>query len=242
MRLLNYNIHRGQGADGRYSLSRTLSVISAEQPDLICLQEVDVNCKRSNWHHQPTLLAERLEMPFAAYAFVQPLREGGSGNLILSRWPFSFELAINLRFRQRKHRGAQVVGIETPVGLLHLVNLHLGLSAKERRWQMEQLLAQSIFADIEVPLLMSGDFNDWRNTLANRCLRPKGLEQLTDPPSRFRSYPAYFAITAVDKAFHRGPIRVSQTRMVCDRTARRASSHLPVVVDFEIEVAKMQKV
>src|SRR5206468_2107075 len=42
MRLLTYNIHKGVGgSDRRYRLERAVAVIAAEEPDLVCLQEVD---------------------------------------------------------------------------------------------------------------------------------------------------------------------------------------------------------
>ena len=47
MRILSYNIHKGIGGrDRRYSLDRIINVIEAENPDLICLQEVDRQVRR----------------------------------------------------------------------------------------------------------------------------------------------------------------------------------------------------
>ena len=42
-------------------------------------------------------------------------------------------------------RGAQLAVVDTPEGPLHLVNVHLGLSERERRWQAEQLLEHPDF-------------------------------------------------------------------------------------------------
>ena len=59
MRLLTYNIHKGIGGrDRRYDLSRIIEVIEEENPDLICLQEVDHGVRRSRFHDQPQLLAK----------------------------------------------------------------------------------------------------------------------------------------------------------------------------------------
>src|SRR5665213_1819190 len=60
MKLLTYNIHKGVGADRRYRLERVIAVIKAEAPDLICLQEVDRNVRRSRRDDQPALLADKL--------------------------------------------------------------------------------------------------------------------------------------------------------------------------------------
>ena len=59
MRLLTYNIHKGIGGRDRlYRLPRIIEVIENENPDLLCLQEVDRGVPRSRLHDQPRLLAE----------------------------------------------------------------------------------------------------------------------------------------------------------------------------------------
>src|SRR5690348_5871547 len=58
MRLLSYNIHKGIGGrDRRYDLERVWQVIREEDPDLICLQEVTQNARRTHHHDQPLVLA-----------------------------------------------------------------------------------------------------------------------------------------------------------------------------------------
>src|SRR6516225_456172 len=62
MRLLSYNIHKGiGGSDRRYRLERIIEVIEGENPDLICLQEVTHNIRRSWYHDQPALLARHFK-------------------------------------------------------------------------------------------------------------------------------------------------------------------------------------
>ena len=51
VRILSYNIHKGIGGrDRRYRLERIIEVIEEQNPDLICLQEVDRNVRRSHHH------------------------------------------------------------------------------------------------------------------------------------------------------------------------------------------------
>ena len=50
MRILSYNIHKGIGGrDRRYRLERVLEVIAREEPDVVCLQEVDRHVRRSRF-------------------------------------------------------------------------------------------------------------------------------------------------------------------------------------------------
>ena len=58
LRVLCYNIHYGQGTDGKYDISRLARVIQETKPDLVALQEVDVGVKRSNRVHEAQRLAE----------------------------------------------------------------------------------------------------------------------------------------------------------------------------------------
>jgi endonuclease/exonuclease/phosphatase family metal-dependent hydrolase len=237
MRILTYNIHKGIGGrDRRYRFGRILAVIEAENPDIVCLQEVDRNVRRSRFHDQPQLLADYFGNLERIYQMNVRLREGGYGNLLLSRWPLKSHHQISLRHEERKPRGAQLAVIETPEGLLHVVHWHLGLVERERRWQVAHVLAHTLFRQAEsLPTLIIGDSNDWRNRLAEVAFEPKGFHQLTAPISRFRTFPSYLAMGSLDKAFVRGAIRVRHVRVVRSRLAKTASDHLPLVVDFHLD-------
>jgi endonuclease/exonuclease/phosphatase family metal-dependent hydrolase len=236
MRLISYNIHKGIGGlDRRYNLDRVQRVIEAEHPDLICLQEVTLGARRTCYHDQPELLAQQLAAGDRYFQQNVQYRAGGYGNLILSRWPFGQKHDVSLRLNQRKPRGAQLVVVETPEGCLHLVNWHLGLTGKERSWQAVRLLLHSRFlSSAHLPTLIVGDFNDWGNALALGPFAAHDFEQLTGPPSRFRSFPAFLPMLSLDKAFTRGDIAVHEVRVVRTRLARRASDHLPLVIDFHL--------
>ncbi len=236
MRVLTYNIHKGIGGrDRQYRIERIIGVLQACQPDLICLQEVDRNVKRSDFHDQPSELAEALRLEANLYQLNVKVQTGGYGNLLLSRWPFRDKHQLSLRRSWRKPRGAQLVVVDTPEGLLHLVNWHLGLAEAERHWQVRLLLEHEIFRRSEhLPTLIVGDFNDWRNTLADGPFRRHGFAQATAPIDRFRSFPAYLPVAALDKAFHRGPVAITRARVVRNRLARVASDHLPLILDFHL--------
>jgi endonuclease/exonuclease/phosphatase family metal-dependent hydrolase len=235
MRLLSWNIHKGIGGrDRRYSLDRIIGCIEAENPDLICLQEVDRLVRRSRHDDQPRLLARY----FRCHSVFQPtvaVDDGGYGNLLLSRWPIESRHRITLRQGGRKPRGAQLVLVDSPEGRLHLVHTHLGLAAAERRWQVGRLLGHMLFRSADPhPTLIVGDFNDWRNALAADVLAASGFRQVTTPVAKFRTFPAWMAVGALDKAFIRGRIDVRHARVVRTSLAKAASDHLPVVIDFHL--------
>ncbi|MCH7688634.1 MAG: endonuclease/exonuclease/phosphatase family protein [Planctomycetes bacterium] len=166
MRLLSYNIHKGIGGrDRKYQIQRIIDVIEEENPDLICLQEVDREVHRSRNHDQPRLLAEYFNATEKLFQLNVRLKNGGYGNLLLSRWALRSHHQISLRMNRKKHRGAQIAVVETPEGLLHLVNWHLGLADRERHWQVNHLFDHHLFRESEhLPTMVVGDFNDWDST------------------------------------------------------------------------------
>jgi len=235
MRILSWNIHKGIGGrDRRYSLGRVIDCIEAENPDLICLQEVDRLVRRSDFDDQPRLLARYFRCHAVFQANV-PVGGGGYGNLVLSRWPVESRHRITLRQRSRKPRGAQLVLVDSPEGRLHLVHTHLGLAEGERHWQMDRLLGHMLFRSADLhPTMIVGDFNDWRDTLAAAALSRNGFSQVTSPVNRFRTFPSWLAIGALDKVFVRGGIAVRHARVVRTSLAKTASDHLPLVIDFHL--------
>jgi len=236
MRLVSYNIHKGVGgSDRRYRLERIVAVLAGLEPDLVCLQEVDRHCRRSHYHDQPTLLKHHLGAAASLFQLNVPNKEGGYGNLILSRWPFRRHHHVSLRHRRRKPRGAQLVVVDTPAGPLHLINWHLGLAERERRWQAAHLLGHPLFqASAVLPTLIAGDFNDWRNTLGKHSFAAHRFRQATAPIRRYRTFPAFLPLASLDKVYYRGPIHAAEVRTVRTRLAKRASDHLPLVFDFHL--------
>ena len=53
LRVMSYNIHHGEGMDGKVDLPRLAGVIRAESPDLVSLQEVDQKTERTGKVDQP---------------------------------------------------------------------------------------------------------------------------------------------------------------------------------------------
>lgn len=239
MKLLSYNIHKGVGGrDRRYRFERILRLIEDQDADLVCLQEVDRDVKRTRHDDQPRRLIEALSPLEHLYQLNVRHKSspGGYGNLVLSRWPFRSRHQVSIRHKGRKPRGAQLVVVETPEGLLHLVHWHLGLSERERQWQVRHLLQHPSFRESDnLPTLIVGDYNDWRNTLARGPFAEHGFVQLTSPRSRFRSFPSYLPVAALDKAFLRGPLKSHHARIVRSKLARAASDHLPLMIEFHLE-------
>ena len=235
MRLLSYNIHKGIGGrDRRYRLERIFQVIADEHPDMVCLQEVDRNVARTRHDDQPRKLRRRwARWPISISSTC------GSRRVVTATWcsrggrsGLSPDLAppTETKAARRRSRSSR-----RPRGPLHVVHWHLGLAERERHWQVRHLLEHALFREsAHLPTLIVGDFNDWLNTLARNPFAHHGFAQVTMPRSRFRSFPAYWPLASLDKAFVRGPVEIRHARIVHSRLARDASDHLPLVIDFHL--------
>jgi endonuclease/exonuclease/phosphatase family metal-dependent hydrolase len=54
LRVLSYNIHHAEGVDRKLDVERIAAVIQSVKPDLVALQEVDRNVKRTGGVDQPS--------------------------------------------------------------------------------------------------------------------------------------------------------------------------------------------
>jgi len=81
LRLVSYNIHHGQGLDGKLDLVRIARVIKKHQPDFVALQEVDNKASRSGKVDQAAELAKLLGMKHVLGKCIN-LGGGGYGNAI----------------------------------------------------------------------------------------------------------------------------------------------------------------
>jgi endonuclease/exonuclease/phosphatase family metal-dependent hydrolase len=236
-RLLSFNIHKGiGGVDRKYDLDRVIHTINSYEPDVVLLQEVDEEVPRSRHHRQAELLADATKLPHLAYQRNVRLKIGHYGNAILSRYPLSEAYEIDLTLRPKKRRGALVTRLCVPLGehtrTIVLANVHLGLAGFERQIQLRRLLANQCL-DLprkRTPLVIGGDYNDVWGSLGRRVMERYGFAAAT---GAIRTFPAAMPLRSLDRVFYRGDLRPLRAFAGHTETARRASDHLPLIVEFE---------
>lgn len=173
LRVLSYNIHHGAGVDGKLDLERIARVIRYSKPDLVALQEVDRNVKRTNVVDQPEELAKLCEMHVVFGANID-LQGGEYGNAILSRFPI--RKSKNHRLpniddgEQRGTLDAEIAipGVEFPLRFLSTHFDHRPDDAERRASAkaVNELVAQSA----DRPALLAGDLNDTPDSETLRVL------------------------------------------------------------------------
>ena len=229
--------------DRRYAPGRITSVIAHYEPDVVLLQEVDDDCARSGGDRQVDLIADVLTLPHRAYGANVRLTRGRYGNATLSRWPILHGHNVNLTFGPKKARGALITDIDVEENghhvRLHVVNLHLGLSGVERRWQAHRLLAAVRLEHLTRAsrLIVAGDFNDWSGAVPRLLMSNYGLRCVTGRgTAATRTFPAWSPMGALDRVLVRGNVRCTKHYASRLDLARQASDHLPVVVELSLPV------
>lgn len=179
LRICTYNIHKGFSQFNRrlaiHDLRDRLRLLGA---DVVFLQEVQGMHLRhaqrhADWPGQPQheFLARDMWQQ-SAYGSNAIYDHGHHGNAILSRHPILTQANQDVsdhRFESRGllHCEIRIAELDRPV---HCVCVHLGLTAGSRRRQMAALVKRmDELAPDGAPLIIAGDFNDWRNH-ADDCL------------------------------------------------------------------------
>jgi endonuclease/exonuclease/phosphatase family metal-dependent hydrolase len=232
MKIVTYNIHKARGMDGRVSISRISDVLGDLNADIIALQEVFSECESHAGHVQT--LASHLDMHIA-FGCTRHHKGRPYGNAILSRWPIHQYRDMDLSWAlHRERRGCVRADLETPSGMLHVYNIHMGTSYFERRHQVRRLLSsKQLHLDLSGPRVLVGDFNEWIRGLTTRMLteRFESLNLQLHIKKR-RSYPGFLPLLHLDHIYFERPLHIEKAELVRTRLAMVASDHLPLVATF----------
>jgi len=179
LRVVSYNIHKGRSLSGRDSLHNLRLGLHGLHADVLFLQEVQGrNEQRVNLDAQHESLAAALHMQ-AAYGCNAVRQRTDHGNALLSRFPIlSFENE-DVSDHALEQRGLLHGQIDVDGRCVHCFVVHLGLFAGSRMRQIE-LMAQRIDRLVrpDEPMLIAGDFNDWRNELAPLFVKQLGVYEV----------------------------------------------------------------
>jgi endonuclease/exonuclease/phosphatase family metal-dependent hydrolase len=163
LRVLSYNIHHGEGVDGKLDLERIARVIRSVNPHVAALQEVDQDTRRTGVIDQPEELARLTEMQ-VVFGKNIGFEGGGYGNAVLSTLPIKSHTNHHLpTFDNFEQRGVLIVEVESPQSKtpVFLFATHLD----HRRDDRERIAsAKKINELLEMygakPALLAGDLND----------------------------------------------------------------------------------
>lgn len=242
MRFLLYNICYATGPkmhnyarSSSKNLARITAFMRGLEPDLIGLVEVDQGSYRTGGKNQVEQIAESLghyhshAVKYGQKSFwrhVPILKQ--QGNAFLARDRIRNE---TFHFFER---GMKRLVIELELEHLVVYLAHLSLGARARHHQLDALY--DLVKKTKRPCLVAGDFNMlWGEREIDMFLAATGLQNANK--ERLPTYPSNNPRRHLDFVLHSKEIKIRDFQV--PRVS--FSDHLPVVVDFDVQVGEDQR-
>jgi len=243
LRLATYNIHKGFSHFNRrmmvHELRHHLRLLDV---DLVFLQEVqgehELHARHVlGWPAEPQyeFLAEEV-WPDYAYGRNAVYDHGHHGNAILSRFPIVSAENQDVSTNPFEQRGLLHCEIALGAVPLHCMCVHFGLYERGRRRQLSALTdrVQRLVPE-GAPLIVAGDFNDWRNSAGRALVKVLDLKEVfRDQRGRpARTFPSTFPLLRLDRIYARG-FDVRQAQVHHGLPWSRISDHAALSVELEL--------
>jgi endonuclease/exonuclease/phosphatase family metal-dependent hydrolase len=244
MRFLLYNVRYCAGVGSRFHLpfpgsgylkrthtilNSVTSFVSALNPDIVGLVEVDGGSFRSGWRNQAEHIASALghyhlyESKYGERSWVRFLPVANKQmNAFVTR-----DAIQEQRFLYFEH-GVKKLVIQLELEKVTLFLVHLSLLFRHRQHQLCDLY--SLVKDVRKPYILAGDFNAfWGDPEIELFLAATGLRSANRETQA--TYPSWSPKLELDFILHSPRVRV--TNFEVPRVTY--SDHLPLVCDFEVE-------
>lgn len=213
----SYNIHRCIGSDMRHDVERVARVIDELSCDTVGLQEVDTLDRQIDALAAATGMRS-ISGP-APPSDARPL-----SNALLTTRDFGQVRRHDLTVRGREPRGALDVELSAAGQSVRVIVTHLGLSAAERRTQVQKLLTVIHGIPQDYPVVILGDINEWWPL--GRPLR--WLHRTLGKAPAGPSFPVWAPVLALDRLWCRPARTLLAVEVHRSNRARAASDHFPV--------------
>ena len=235
MRVLTYNIRKGKGANGRSSvgMDQLGHALSGHEADILLCQEVFHSSRTGS--SQSGNLAEALGLE--AYYGANKFRAiGHHGNTTFTRLPVEHFENHDLSTNRIERRGALYARLRVDGASVHVFNVHLGLNRWQRMTQMQRVGDFIRTRKLEhEPVLIAGDFNDWRRDLDQFIVEQLGFRNALDrlAPEYTRTWHARRPVCALDRIYIRN-LKVERAGRLEGEPWSTLSDHLPLHAELRL--------
>ncbi|MBC7602188.1 MAG: endonuclease/exonuclease/phosphatase family protein [Ramlibacter sp.] len=221
--VMTVNIHKGFTSFNRkFILPELRDAVRQVGADVVFLQEV----MGTNGHHHKEsaesphyeFLADEIWPQFAYGRNMVYPKGGHHGNAVMSKFPIVHYQNHDVSITGPEKRGLLHCVLQIPGSgqKIHTVCVHLGLAESHRQQQLE-LLCELVRGEVpdDAPLIVAGDFNDWRRRAHDILENGAGLKEVfvSAYGESAKTFPSRFPLLSLDRIY-----------------VRNASVHLPVVL------------
>jgi endonuclease/exonuclease/phosphatase family metal-dependent hydrolase len=230
LRVLTYNIHHGEGTDGKLDLPRIAEVIKATKPDLVALQEVDQMTARTRKVDQAAELGKLTGMN-VEFGKAIDLQGGGYGLAILSRFPLKGVKTHNLPGKEKQEARIVMQATVEPGGApaITFLNTHLQHDDGETR-ERQVARIDELFGKAEGTFILTGDLNAAPGSAPIKALA-KNWTFATEPGGKgLLTIPSDAPKQQIDYVLFRGKFKVVEAKVIEEKIA---SDHRPVLAVLE---------
>jgi len=234
LRVLSYNIHHGEGMDGRVDLERIAQIIRRSEADLVALQEVDRGVKRTDRVDQPARLAELTGMHVVFERNIEH-QGGDSGTAVLSRMPVNRHQNHFLpQSRPGEQRGLLEVHVTVDGEPLVFYATHFDYHpSDEERMASVTMLKEKMEPHAGLPIIVAGDLNDTPDSRVLAAATAFLVDTCEDDSGTVPTYPADVPDKRIDYILTNGhpSLRYVEFRVLPESVA---SDHRPILAVFEV--------
>jgi endonuclease/exonuclease/phosphatase family metal-dependent hydrolase len=222
--VMTVNIHKGFTTFNRkFILPELREAVRQVGADVVFMQEVQGTNEGKGKSSFPNeshyeFLADSI-WPQYAYGRNMVYPKGTHhGNAVMSKFPIVHIQNHDVSIQGPEKRGLLHCVLRLPDRELdvHVICVHLGLAESHRVQQLD-LLCRMVRIEVpdDAPLIVAGDFNDWRRRAHAILEREVGLREVfvTAYGESAKTFPAIFPVLSLDRIY-----------------VRNASVHLPVVL------------
>ena len=160
-RVMTYNIHHGEGLDGKVDLLRISDVIKREQADIVALQEVDKGVARTARRDLPAELAALTGMT-CVFSNNFHYQGGEYGNAVLTRFPIvRWTDSHYVMLRPGEQRGLLQLELRVHEQDVIFMNTHIDYRPDDAERLMNVAEIHRLLSKYHGrPIIIAGDFND----------------------------------------------------------------------------------
>ncbi|MBA2393035.1 MAG: endonuclease/exonuclease/phosphatase family protein [Ktedonobacteraceae bacterium] len=227
IKIMTFNIHHGEGTDQRIDLDRQAAIIQKSQAEIVFLQEVDKDTRRSYGLDEAKVLSNKSGFEYYVFGKNMDFDGGEYGNAILSQ--FQLEQPNNYSLPQplfpgghRESRGLLQVEVIVNKAKFVLLGTHFSLYERERLIQVDFVLKIINQVSASVPIILAGDLN-----CSETSKEISKISQCLTDTYKVTNH-NLSSSNRIDYIFFRGPYRI--TAFADIQTV--ASDHNPLVATF----------